>query len=127
MPKTKDMIESKYLRKEDIDGEVIVTIEKIGQGNVAMEDQPQDMKWMVKFREYKKPMVLNSTNIQLMEKAFFSDDTDDWVGKEIVLYVDDNVSFQGKLVGGLRVKAYKTTTAPRRAGKFDDIKDDIPF
>lgn len=127
MPKTKEMIESKFLRKEDIDGEVIVTVEKIGKGNVALDDQPEEMKWMCKFRELKKPMVLNSTNIQLMEKAFSSDDTDDWLGKEIILYVDPNVSFQGKLTGGLRVRSATPTAAPKRIEKFDDIKDDIPF
>ena len=127
MPKTKDMIESKYLRKEDIQGEVIVTVQKIGRGNVALDDQPEEMKWMCKFQEFPKPMVLNSTNIQLMEKTFGSDDTDNWIGKEIIIYVDDNVSFQGKLVGGLRVKSSKPYAAPRRVKNFEDMKDDIPF
>lgn len=131
MPKASQMIESKYLRKEDLDGsEVIVTITKIGQGNVAMEDQPQDLKWMIRFKEFPKPMVLNSTNIQLLVKACDSDDTDDWLGKEVILYVDDNVSFGGKLVGGIRIKSAKPAAAPRRVGNvenFDDMKDDIPF
>lgn len=129
--KASQMIESKYLKKEDLDGEVIVTISKIGQGNVAMEDQPQDLKWMIRFNEFTKPMVLNSTNIQLLVKACESDDTDDWLGKEIILYVDDNVSFGGKLVGGIRIKSAKPASAPKRpigrAETFDDMKDDIPF
>lgn len=128
MPKTSEMIESKYLRKEDIDGEVIVTVQKIGQANVALDDQPEQLKWMVKFREFKKPMVLNSTNIQLLEKACGSDDTDNWIDKEVILYVDDNVSFGGKLVGGIRVKSAKPASAPKRAGgRPEDIEDDIPF
>lgn len=129
--KASQMIESKYLKKEDLDGgEVIVTIAKIGQGNVAMDDQPQDLKWMIRFTEFPKPMVLNSTNIQLLVKACGSDDTDDWIGKEVILYVDDNVSFGGKLVGGIRIKSAKPAAAPKRAGHvetFEDMKDDIPF
>lgn len=133
--KAGQMIESKYLKKEDLnDEEVIVTIVKLGQGNVAMEDQPEELKWMMKFREFKKPFVLNSTNIQLLTKALGTDETDEWVGKEVVLYVDDNVSFGGKLVGGIRVKSAKPAAAPKRAGgttpagnRLEDMESDISF
>lgn len=130
--KAGQMIESKYLKKEDLDGEeVIVTIVKIGQGNVAMEDQPEELKWMIRFKEFKKPMVLNSTNIQLLTKACGTDETDEWVGKEVVIYVDDNVSFGGKLVGGVRIKSARPVAAPKRVGEpkrgnFDDLEE-IPF
>lgn len=127
MPRTSEMIESKYLKKEDLEGDVIVTVQKIGQANVALDDQPEQLKWMIKFKEFKKPMVLNSTNIQLLEKACDSDNTDDWIGKEVILYVDDNVSFGGKLVGGIRVKAHKVAAAPKRPGGIEGLDDDIPF
>lgn len=127
-----EMIESKYLKQSDIDGEVIVTIQKIGQGNVAMDDQPEELKWMIKFKEFKKAMVLNSTNIQLLEKAC-GEETDEWPGQEVILYVDPNVSFAGKLTGGLRLKSAKPTGPPKRftntAAKaaLGDMEDDIPF
>ena len=124
--KASEMIESKYLKQSDIDGEVIATIQKIGRGNVAQEDQPEELKWMVKFAEFKKPMVLNSTNIQLLEKIC-GEDTDDWPGKEVILYVDPNVSFGGKLTGGIRVKSAKPAAAPKRAGTVQEMEDDIPF
>ena len=130
MPKIGQMIESKYLKKEDVeDGQMLVTITKIGQANIAMEDQPADMKWMIRFTEFKKPMVLNSTNIQLLAKACGSDDTDDWIGKEVVLYVDDSVQFAGKLVGGLRIRSAKPAQPKRPAGakSFEDMTDDVPF
>lgn len=128
--KISQMKDSKYLSKGDIDGEVIVTISKIGQGNVALEDQPEELKWMIKFREFPKPMVLNSTNIQLLAKVCGSDETDDWIGKECVLYIDENVSYGGQLVGGIRVKSAAPVAAPKRAamrGNFKDIESDIPF
>lgn len=125
MPKIGEMIESKYLKQSDIEDEREFTIKKIGKGNVAREDEPEDMKWMVAFEETKKPMVLNSTNIQLMAKACGSEDTEDWIGKKVTIYVDHNVSFGGKLVGGLRVKVQPPKKKP--AGKFDDMEDDIPF
>lgn len=126
------MIESKYLKQSDVDGEQEVTILKVGQLNVAREDQEPEMKWAVKFQEFKKPMVLNSTNIQLLAKACDSEESDEWVGKKVVVYADPNVSFGGKLVGGLRIKLpiKKKASAAAPAGNgghFDDMSDDIPF
>lgn len=123
MPKIGEMIESKYLKKEDIhEGEAVVTVAGVKQGNIAMDDQPQELKWMIKFQEFAKPMVLNSTNIQLLAKACGSDDTDEWTGKKVVLYVDDNVSFGGKLVGGLRIRAIK-----KKSAALAELEDDVPF
>lgn len=133
MPKIGEMIESKYLKQSDVEEETEVTIVKVGQLNVAKEDEQPELKWAVRFQELKKPMILNSTNIQLLAKACESEDTDDWVGKKVVIYADPNVSFGGKLVGGLRVKLQAKKRAPAAAtagagnGKFDDMEDDIPF
>lgn len=126
-----DMIESKYLKQADLKGEeVIVTVQKLGQGNVAMDDKPEEIKWMVKFTEFNKAMVLNSTNIRTLERLL-GEETDLWIGKEVVLYVDENVSFGGELVGGLRLKSAKPATAPKRftnpAAKAAMDEKDIPF
>lgn len=132
MPNINQMIESKYLKQADVDGEVEVTIIKIGQINVAREDEQPEMKWAMKLKELPKPMVLNSTNIQLLAKACGSEQSEEWIGKKVTIYADPNVSFGGKLVGGLRVKLpikMKTAQAAPAAtgGHFDDMADDIPF
>lgn len=125
-----EMIESKYLKQSDVDGEVIVTIKKIGQGNVAQEDQPEELKWMIMFKEFNKPMVLNSTNIQLLERIC-GEETDDWPGQEVIVYVDPNVSFGGKVTGGLRLKSAKPAAAPKRfsnpSAKAALDENDPPF
>jgi hypothetical protein len=130
VPKIGEMIESKYLKQSDVEEETEVTIVKVGQINVAKEDEQPEMKWAVRFQEFKKPMVLNGTNIQLLAKACESEDTDDWIGKKVTIYTDPNVTFGGKLVGGLRVRLQvkkKTAVIGTPAGKFDDMADDIPF
>lgn len=133
--KISQMMESKYMKRSDLDehgGEAVVTIVKIGQGNVARDDEQPDLKWMVRFKEFPKPMVLNSTNIQLIAQATGADDTDDWIGRQVLLYDDPNVSFGGKLVGGLRIKrvrkgAMRTAPAPADTGSAADMDDDVPF
>jgi hypothetical protein len=135
MPKVSEMKNSKFLKKEDVgeDG-TIVTVVNVHQVNVAMEGDAEDMKWCMTFREFEKPMVLNTTNAQLCEKFLNSDDTDDWTGKQIVIYDDPSVSFGGKPVGGIRVKRAPSGKGPasrpptqRPAPKDDDGTDDVPW
>lgn len=134
MPRIGEMIESKFLKKEDV-GErgALVTISGVKQANVAMQGADPEMKWTISFTELDKPMVLNSTNIHLCAKACGSEDTDEWVGKKVVLYEDPNVSFGGKLVGGIRIRAPRTQSAPVVPQKksamqqIQEMPDDIPF
>lgn len=104
--KAGSMVESKFLKKEDLDYENgnLVTVKGIDRQNVGLADGEEDLKWCMHFKEFPKPMVLNSTNIQLATKALGTDETDDWIGRKLVIYVDDNVSFGGKLVGGIRIR-----------------------
>lgn len=133
MPKTSDMRESKFLKQTDVGTGVLATVEKCLQMNVAKEGADPELKWCLTFEELDKPLVLNSTNIQLCEQVFKSDDTDGWIGQRIVLYTDPNVSFQGKLVGGIRVRAPKKSTPaavakPKPEPVADELDDnDIPF
>lgn len=121
-----EMKESKYLKKEDVGRGKLVTITDLQQVNVAMEDQPPEMKWVIYFREFSKGMVLNWTNIQLIAKALGSEETEEWKGKQIVVYEDDNVSFGGKLVGGIRCRAPRPGAQPEQS-KPDSFDDDISF
>lgn len=125
MPKVHEMLESKYLKKEDIGEGKLYTVAGFKKENLAQEGEPPEYKWVMRFEEAEKPLVLNSTNIQLCEKAFGSDDTDDWIGKKLVLYVDENVSFGGKIVGGIRVRAQKK--AKPAAPSVDEFDDGPPF
>jgi len=105
-----ELKESKFLRKEDCGAGILLTIAEVRQENVAKEGAPEEMRWVMCFKEHEKPMVLNSTNGQIIAQFTGSDVSDGWIGKQVVLYHDPNVSFGGKLVGGIRCRA------PRRPG-----------
>lgn len=96
---------SKFLTRADVGTGVLVTVKELYQDNVAKEGAPEELRWCMAFSEVEKPMVLNSTNGQIIAAITKSEETDDWVGQKIVLYDDPNVSFGGKLVGGIRVRA----------------------
>lgn len=136
MPKTSEMRESKFLKKEDVGRGMLLTITGCLKKNVAKEGSDPELKWCLTFSEEDKPLVLNSTNIQLIEQITGSDDTDYWVGKRIVAYTDPTVSYGGKVIGGIRVRKPKASApppppaaAPPPAADYDDGIDesDIPF
>ena len=106
-----------------------MTIQSCEQHNVAKEGAGEEMKWCLTFAEVDKPLVLNSTNIQLCARICGSDDTDDWAGKKIVLYTDPNVSYAGKIVGGIRIRAPRTAQKPavKHAPVEPMDESDVPF
>jgi hypothetical protein len=130
VPKVSEMIVSKFLRKEDFeDGDQILTIK-----GVKLEDMPGgegQQKWVLYFRELPKGMALNSTTIRVLEKGY-GDDSDLWVGKKALVYVDPNVTFKGQLTGGLRLRTQKAAAgaaapAPAAAAAEEGFDDGIPF
>lgn len=114
MPKTSEMIVSKFLRKEDFDEDRVMTIK-----GVKLEDMPGDngeQKWVLYFKEEAKGMAMNITTIRVLEQSY-GDDTDHWVGNKVMVYVDPNVSFQGRVVGGLRLRTPKNKTTAKPAAR----------
>jgi hypothetical protein len=105
MPNVNDLKSSKFLTKNDVEPDVLVTIKAYEQMNVALESQPAEMKWVLHFAELDKPLVLNSTNGQLIEAITGSGEFDDWIGAKVVLWNDKTVGFAGKITGGIRVRA----------------------
>lgn len=99
--------QSKFLTRSDVGRGVLATVKDFFQENVAKEGAPEEYKWCMSFVELEKPLVVNNTNAQIMSTVFGSEETDNWIGKQIVLYDDPNVSFGGKLVGGIRCRAPK--------------------
>ncbi len=97
--------QSKFLTRADVGQGTLVTIREVFQDNVAKEGAPEEHKWCMAFDEVEKPMVLNSTNGQIIASFLKSEETDNWIGAKIVLFDDPSVSFGGKLVGGIRVRA----------------------
>jgi hypothetical protein len=100
--------QSKFLTRSDVGKGVLATIRgDVYQENVAKEGAPEDLKWVIEFEELEKPMVLNSTNGQLIAHITKSEESENWRGHKVVLYDDPSVSFGGKLVGGIRIRAPK--------------------
>lgn len=139
MPLIDTMKNSKYLKKEDVGAGKLMTIERVIEQNVALEGQAEEWKWCVFFEKEEKPIVLNSTNAEAIADIAKDRNSDNWGGTQVVLYDDPNVSYAGKRIGGIRVraprgKAAAANSAPRQAVQAPEPEqeqpaneDDIPF
>ena len=103
--KRSDAFPSSYLAKDDLPqppGTARGTIE-----DVRIETMPGDNKDEKPVMYFKngslKPFVLNQTNWTIIEEVY-GDDSDNWRGQTIELYVDPNIMFAGKRTGGVRVR-----------------------
>jgi hypothetical protein len=125
----------KYLKKEDVMPDLLLTITDVREENVAPADKPEDRKGVMYFEETEKGLVMNNTNLQLVAIAIGSKDTDDWAGHKIVAYNDPTVGYAGKITGGIRLRPprnAKKPTSPRMVATADarpepPEDDDIPL
>jgi hypothetical protein len=95
-----DMLESKYIQKTDLTQPTRLTVAGCERKDIGQENKPE-FRWVVAFEGEWKPLILNRTNTD----AFFDglgEDSNDWIGKQIILFNDMSVEYQGKR-GGIRV------------------------
>jgi hypothetical protein len=122
--------ENKYLKAEELDEDIVVTIrgvkvETLGQGKDA-EEKP-----VVYFKELPKGLALNKTNATTI-KTLYGPETDDWKGQRITLFATE-VDFQGRQVMAIRVRSRAPGGKPKpkpvaaAADQDDDDEAGIPF
>jgi hypothetical protein len=119
------------LKSEDIKGrgDQRVIIESVSSREFD-SDKGKTKKGVITFRGKQKALVCNQVNANLIAEMY-GPETDNWIGKEITLYVA-RVEFAGKLVDGIRVRLPedrvpdKIETGRRQSVK-EEMSDDIPF
>jgi hypothetical protein len=102
------------------DQEVLVTMAHTEQAKM----QDGTMRTVLFFQGKKKGLILNKTNWVKIASIHGSDDSDDWVGKQILLYSTEVTNPRGETVEGVRIRAPKAVQAKQIK---DDLDDEIPF
>jgi hypothetical protein len=104
-----------YYKKSDLEGsedQLLLTI--AGVEKVEFRDQKTgetETRLQLTFEgEDTKKLTLNVTNLKILVKHFGSKSSG-WIGRRIVLYLDENVTFGSSLVGGLRVRVPRASKA----------------
>ena len=93
---------SNYLKKTDFPAPRQLIIDTVVMEDLAQDGHPADMKVVIYFNGAPKPMVANKT-ICMVLAAMFGPETDSWAGKQVEVFNDVTVVFNGA-VGGLRVR-----------------------
>ena len=120
-----DFKNSTYLTQQDVNElsleERRVTIDHV-EAEVVGKDK--ELKPVTYFKTLGKGLVTNMTNREKIAEIRRSKVMDDWPGTRIELYVNPDIGFGGKRMGGIRV---------RRIAKNDpssveeDFDEEIPF
>lgn len=100
-----DVFPSKYLKAEELDEDVQVTIKSVVLEELEQKDGQKQDKPVCYFEEGPKGLILNKTNWALIAKQH-GDESDNWPGKTITLTVIDVDAF-GDVVSAIRIKPLK--------------------
>lgn len=100
--KRSDAFKSNYLGKGDLDKPVIATIKDVYIEKIKGDDGDEE-KAVCHFTNGTKPMILNVGNWATLEAAY-GEESDNWRGRQVEIYVDPNVMFGRDRVGGVRMR-----------------------
>lgn len=125
-----DAFPSKYLASADLilNGQpkrIAVTFESVEIQQIRSQDGTMESKPVAHFRGKDKSMVLNKTNWARTADLLGSDDSDDWIGKAVVISVE-KTDMGGKRVNALRVIGKpKPGTVPAPPPPPEPLEDEI--
>ena len=99
--------DNKFVQQSDVDPPILVTIDDVKEEDVSMADKPEKIKYVVYFKEDVKPWAPGYETLQVIYQINGNGNTDYWDGTQLVLYREPNITYGGKLVGGIRCRAPK--------------------
>ena len=127
MPHISEMSPSRFFKGSDVkDREVRVTIKSCTQENVAPKSQPPSHAWVLHFNEVDKGLKLGATNLSLVAAATGENDSENWIGKRLILWFDPDVLYKSDRIGGIRVKAPSSSPAPPLQTAPNEYKGETP-
>jgi len=123
---------TKFIQKSEIEnsphGGLLVTIKEVAEENVAPEYKAEEIKYVIYFEEAYKPWTPGIETPEVIKQIAGTGNVDDWPGIKLVLFVDPNVKFGRKMVGGIRCRAPKTQPEPEQVDVEPEVSnEDIPF
>jgi hypothetical protein len=116
---------TRFIQKSDVGNGVLVTIDKVTEENKAPEYQAEDVGYIIYFKEDFKPWGPGIESLEDISHIAGTGDVDQWPGTLLVLFVDPDVKFGPKKVGGIRCRRPKTPPQPSSPNP-DYVGDDPP-
>ena len=95
---------AKYLKKEDIPSPINTSILWIKEEEVTAPGKGTETRLILYFEGLKKGLVLNTANAEALAEITGTDEYEQWSDVPIQLYVDPDVKYGGKKIGGIRIR-----------------------
>ncbi len=121
MVRKKDVFVKKHLTPDDLEGKSVnIAIKDVRQVSVYdFKKKAKVNKFAMFFPATKKYMILNETNWDLLTEIFGSDDSEDWLGHKVVIFVEEI------MVAGKPMRTLRFTDSPDK-NTVDQTPDPIP-
>ena len=120
--KRSQAFKSKYLRGSELEGELELIIRDV---RMVQIDPNDDAPKVVVFFNDGSPLILNSGNWNTIEEMY-GDDSDQWIGKKIRVWFNPAVEYQGRRVGGIRVRTQTEMPEGWSKSKLVEKAADVP-
>ena len=95
---------AKYLKKEDIPSPINSSILWTKEEEVTAPGKGTETRLVLYFDGLKKGLVLNTANAEALAEITGTDEYEQWSDVPIELYVDRDVKYGGKKIGGIRIR-----------------------
>lgn len=105
---------TKFIQKSDVERGILITIDKVTEENVAPDSQAEEIKYVINFKENYKPWAPGIETLDNIKCIAGTGNVDDWPGTKLVLFVDPDVKFGRKKVGGIRCRAPKNQSGTQQ-------------
>lgn len=96
----------------------ILTIKTIAKEDVVGNGGKKENLLVARFAEPEKPMILNRTNCKAIEKAYGTAFIEDWIGKQVTIFVQTGIKVGAEVTDGLRIRP----VAPYDEIKIEDLQ-----
>ena len=116
---------SKWLTKADVEAMSAESRRTVVE-RITEEEVGDDIKPVLYLKGIGKPWPINMTGLETLADITGSDDTDDFAGTAVEIYVDPDVRYAGKRIGGIKLRALDAKKETADEGLSDDFDDAIP-
>jgi len=93
-----------YLKKEDLPEPINTTLLWVKEEKVTAPGKGTQTRLVAYFDGLSKGLVLNTANAETLAELTETDDYEEWADTPVQLYVDPDVTYGGKKIGGIRIR-----------------------
>jgi hypothetical protein len=111
-----------YLKKEDISEPIDTTLLWVKEEKVTAPGKGTQTRLVAYFEGLSKGLVLNTANAETLAELTGTDDYEKWADTFVQLYVDPDVTYGGKKIGGIRIRNPAPVQVPATSTKTKPVQ-----